>query len=386
MPCRHDTSSPQPVGPLRVIDILRRFAPGFLRHRRLDHHKERALDWICACRTAELGGRKLTCGCGWSTPVYNSCKHRHCPQCQGGARHEWLVGRLERMLPVPHFQVVATLPEPLRALAWHNPRVVYQILFTSVNEMLQQLAHQRLDATLGIVAVLHTWRNDLLFHPHVHCLVTAGGLRTDGQAWVRTRLDYLFPNRQMAPMLAGKVIERLRKAFHDGRLHIPGNPAYAEVDFETRIRRARHHRWVIHVEPPEGRDPAHVMMYLARYVQGPPISDARLEAVTETEVRFSSRQGPVQISGEEFVRRFVMHILPRRFQRVRYYGLYATASQGTDHVTAYRLIGVTVEPPPLHPRPAHTCPLCGSHVELDLLPGLTFRPLRPPSIRARGSP
>lgn len=199
-----------------VTAALRRFVGEYRRLYKPTQHTDRVLDWLCACRTSALGGRMLSCACGWSAPVYNSCGDRHCPQCRGCVRAEWLAARCEQLLPVPHFQVVFTLPGALRALAADNPRIVYDLLFRAAAESLKQLAAQRLDAQLGVLAVLHTWASNLSLHPHVHCLVTAGGLRADQQAWVESRPDYLFPTRVMAAMVRGKVIGGLREVFKGG--------------------------------------------------------------------------------------------------------------------------------------------------------------------------
>lgn len=326
----------------------------------------------------------VKCDCGWSAPVYNSCTDRHCPQCRGGVRAEWLAARSDQLLPVPHFQVVTTLPGALRTIARDNPGVVHDLQFRATKEMLQQLAGQRLDAQLGIVAVLHTWTSALAYHPHVHSLVTAGGLRTDQEAWIATKPDYLFPTRIMASLYRGKVIAGLRTAFSAGKLSIRGDPAHAEVAFKAAIRKAYRHRWVVHVEAPEGRPAVTAAKYLARYVGGVAISDARMLAVTATHVSFKSRQGIVTVEGHEFVRRFVTHFLPRRFNRVRYYGLYAPSNVHFRWARARQLLKAPM-PPPRPERSARTCPACGEPLREHSIPGLSWsRPRRPP--RARGPP
>jgi hypothetical protein len=162
----------------------------FRAHYRPTPLQDRVLDWLCACRTPALGGRLWTCACGWSAEIYNAWSNRHCPQCRGAARAQWLAARRDQLLPVPHFQVVATWPGVLRPLARDNPELVYALLVRAIAEALAQLARQRWQAQLGIVAVLHTWTQDLRFHPHVHCLVTAGGLRTETGEWVASRSEW----------------------------------------------------------------------------------------------------------------------------------------------------------------------------------------------------
>lgn len=367
-----------------VTAALRQFIGDFRRFHTPTHHQDHVLDWLCACQTQALGGRMARCPCGWSSPVYNSCTNRHCPQCRAGARADWLNARRDQLLPVPHFQVVFTLPGALRQLARDNPAVVYNLLFRAAAETLQQLAAQRLDAQLGVLCVLHTWANDMRYHPHVHCLVTAGGLRADLQAWVETRPDYLFPTRVMAAMVRGKLIEGLRGAFQAGELFVRGDPAHAAVTFDAVVRKAHRHRWVVHVEAPDGRPAETAAKYLARYVGGIAIANARMVDITESDVSYQTRKGIVTVQGHEFVRRFASHILPRRFRRIRYYGLYAPGNVHTRWARARQLLNAP-QPPPRPERPARACPECGRTLTEHSIPGLSMsRPTQPP--RARGPP
>jgi hypothetical protein len=371
-----------------VTAALRRFIGDYRRLHSPTYHQDRVLDWLCACQTSELGGRMAECesGCGWESPVYNSCTDRHCPQCRGEVRAKWLDARCDQLLPVPHFQVTSTLPGVLRDIARDNPKVVYGLQFRATSETLQQLAadDKRLGAQLGIIAVLHTWGSNLVFHPHVHCLVSAGGLRLDQEAWVATNKEYLFPTSVMAKLFRGKVIEGLHAAFSSGDLHIRGEPAHAEVAFKTAIRQAYLHRWVVDVEAPDGRPAERAAKYLARYVGGVAISDARMVEITPTHVTYKIRNGMMKVEGHEFVRRFSQHILPRRFNKVRYYGLYAPSNVHFRWARARQLLDAPL-PPPRPERPARTCPVCGGPVLERSIPGLRWsRPRRPP--RARGPP
>ncbi len=369
-----------------VTAALRQFIGDYRRLHSPTHHQDRVLDWLCACQTSALGGRMAECvsGCGWRTPVYNSCTDRHCPQCRGGKRADWLAARQDQLLPVPHFQVTSTIPGALRQIARDNPKVVYDLQFTATAAALQELAANRLDAQLGIIAVLHTWASNLTFHPHVHCLVTAGGLRLDQEAWIETRTDYLFSTRVMAKLIRGKVVAGLREAFGAGELLIRGDPAHAEVAFKAAIRQAYRHRWVVDVEPPDGRSAARAAKYLARYVGGAAISDARMVAISSTEVTYKTRRGAMTVSGAEFVRRFAWHILPSRLNRVRYYGLYSTSNVHFRWARARKLLDAPLPPPRPEP-PAKTCPACGGPVRERTLPGIRWsRPKHPP--KARGPP
>jgi len=374
--------------PCTVTAALRRFVGDYRRLHSSTHHQDRVLDWLCACQTSALGGRMAECAsrCGWRSPIYNSCTDRHCPQCRGGARAEWLAARTDQLLPVPHFQVTSTLPGVLRPIARDNPRLVHDLQFTATAEMLQELAadDKRLGAQLGIIAVLHTWASNLTYHPHVHCLVTAGGLRLDQEAWVETHKDYLFPTRVMAKLVRGKIVAGLRKAFRARELFIRGDPTHVEVAFKTAIRKAYRHRWVVDVEAPDGRPAVRAAKYLARYVGGAAISDARMVEITSTQVTYKTRKGIVTVEGHEFVQRFATHILPKRLNRVRYYGLYSTSNVHFRWARARRLLNAPL-PAPRQEHPARTCPACGGALREHSLPGVRrSRPQLPP--RARGPP
>ncbi len=367
-----------------MTGALRRFVGDYRRLHTVAPHTDRVLDWLCACRTAALGGRMVSCTCGYRAALYNGCGDRHCPQCRGAARATWLQARTEQLLPVPHFQVVATLPGVLRPLAAENPALVYAALFRALSDTLATLGAQRLGVQLGVVSVLHTWTSDLRYHPHVHALVTAGGLRLDGEAWVQSRPEYLFPTRVMAAMVRGKVTAALRKAFGAGDLYVRGPPEHTEVAFRGLMAAAHRHRWVVHIEAPQGRPVDTVAKYLARYVHGVALSDGRMRAVTATEVTFATRRGDVTLDGVEFVRRFVSHVLPRRFRKVRYFGLYAPGSVHTHWTRARQLLSAPM-PAPRPVLPVRTCPACGRQTQSTALPGLpVYPPPRPP--RARGPP
>lgn len=370
--------------PVTVISALRRFIDDYRRVHSPTHRQDDVLDWLCACQTSALGGRMVECACGWSSPMYNSCTDRHCPQCRGGVRAEWLAARCDQLLPAPHFQVVFTLPGALRTLARDNDRLVYGLMFTAAAGTIKQLTAQRFEAQPGVLAMLHTWSNDLIFHPHVHCLVTGGGLRLDQEAWVQSKPDYLFPTRVMSAMFRGKVIEGLRTAFDAGEMVVRGDPAHARVAFDAAVRKAHRHRWVVHVEAPGGRPVENAAKYLARYVGGIAISDARMVSITNTHVSWKTRKSAVTAAGHEFVRRFAQHILPKRFRRVRYYGLYAPGNVLTRWIRARQLLHAP-QPPERLERPARTCPECGRVVRERSISGLGWiRPRRPP--RARGPP
>lgn len=340
---------------------------------------------LMACRTAALGGHLARCsGCGWSRPMYNGCGDRHCPTCQHQARAEWLQARLERLLPVGHFQVVFTLPADLRPWARTAPRVVYDALFTAAAHTLSELADSRLGGgertDLGVLAVLHTWSNDLRFHPHIHAVVTAGGLRVGDASeprWCPSRTRFLFPVRVLGALFRGKLLAALRAAWDAGTLPDPPGER-----FDLAAKVAWRKRWVVHVDPPTGRDPASLTKYLARYVRGVAISDHRIRAISGDSVTIQTRRGDVTLSGAAFVRRFSQHILPRRLHAVRYYGLYAPNQAFSRFVLAWRALrdaGATAADVPCRrlERPESRCPSCGGALTQAPIPGVaSHRPRR----------
>jgi hypothetical protein len=235
------------------------------------------------------------------------------------------------MLQTPHFQVVFTLPAALRPIATANPRLVYGLLFAAGTSVLKELGEQRFGARMGITAVLHTWTSDLNYHPHIHCLVTGGGLHIDDDRWVASRANYLFPGRILGAMFRGRFLDGLIAALDAGDLQLPRiDPVAGAKAFRSTLRALskRHAKWVVHVEPPKGRPVEHVVRYLARYIKRIAISDPRIVAVTDTHVVFSARHGVVRLDGVEFVRRFAMHVLPSGFRKIRHYGLYAPGNAG----------------------------------------------------------
>jgi hypothetical protein len=271
------------------------------------------------------------------------------------------------MLDVPHFQVVFTLPAELRPLAFHNQALVYELLFAAAVGVLRDLAAQRLGGKLGVTAVLHTWTADLGYHPHVHCLVTAGALHDDGSRWVRTKAAFLFPGRVMGAMFRGRFLEGLFTALGAGRLTLPLGETMPSVSRTLRHLSSRLRRWVVHVEPPNGRPVEHVTRYLARYVKRVAISDARILANTDDGVVVRGRHGPVQLDGAEFVRRFLLHVLPKGLRKVRHYGLYAPGGAGLALAEARSLLGGRasnadeVAPAEARQKPdRRACPACGA--------------------------
>jgi len=321
-----ETGAPGGRPALRVTDIFRAHGAAFDAARVLTPAQGKVLRALAACRTAALGGHLEVCDhCGFERPAYNSCRDRHCPGCQAAAQREWLEKRLVRVLPTHHFHVVFTLPSELRELALQNGAVVYDILVRAAAEVLGTLAGDRLHAQLGITAVLHTWTRQMLFHPHVHCVVTGGGLTRDGGRWVETPPNFLFPVAVMRKLFRGAVRAWLRKAFDAGKLAFDGDAR----DFARLLRSIHRKRWVVYAKRPFA-GAKQVFAYLGRYTHRVAISDHRLLALDDDAVTFSTRDGgQVTVSPVEFIRRFLLHVLPAGFHKIRHFGLYAAANVRT---------------------------------------------------------
>lgn len=324
-----------------MATIFRRHGPAYLREHTLTPAQGKVLRAVIDCRTAALGGHLDVClDCGHEHPFYNSCRNRHCPTCQSAAARKWLEGRLNRVLPTHYFHVVFTLPEPLRALALANPKLIYDLLFEAATDTLQELAATRMDAQLGVTAVLHTWTREMLLHPHLHCVVTGGGLSRDGARWVACRDRFLFPVKVMGKLFRGKFMDGLVRLHAAGELHFAGTSAHlADPVAFTRMRDQLYRTdWVVYAKRPFG-GPQQVLRYLSRYTHRVAISDARIRAVSDDRVVLSTRGGrTASMRPDEFIRRFLLHVLPSGFRKIRHYGLLAPANVKTRLTVALRLL------------------------------------------------
>lgn len=326
---------------LEVADIFRTFGPTYLRQHAVSADQARVLRNVIACRTAVLGGHMDKCPrCGFKHPSYNSCRDRHCPTCQALDQARWIEARQQRVLPVHHFHLVFTLPSELRSLARCNPKVVYGLLFTAASQTLLTLGRDRLGALLGITAVLHTWTRDMQLHPHLHCIVTGGGLSDDGERWVPSHADYLFPVAVMRKLLRGKVLDGLRRAHGKGQLAFHGNCAdLSDPDaFQTLIDRLYGKDWVVYAKRPFGGSDQ-VLTYLGQYTHRVAISSHRLVQVASDRITFRTRdERTATLSADLFIRRFLLHILPRQFRKIRHFGLYASTNVPTRLAQARALL------------------------------------------------
>jgi hypothetical protein len=323
-----------------VAEVFHRYLEGSLAQTttsRWSREQHVVVDQILACRTARLGGHVDECdACGQRTISYNSCRNRHCPKCQGSAQTDWLEARQADALGVPYAHVVFTLPQALAPLALQNPRVVYDLLLRTAAETLQQIAQnpRHLGARLGFFAILHTWGQTLVHHPHVHCVVPAGGLTDDGRTWKSCRPGFFLPVRVLSRLFRGKFVAQLKELFGQGRLELYGRLSRYRnrAVFERLLHEACRTEWVVYAKPPfDG--PEHVLAYLARYTHRVAISNHRLLHVDDESVTFrfkdyrSRRARSLTLPLAEFARRFLLHVLPKGFVRIRYYGFLANGSR-----------------------------------------------------------
>ena len=305
---------------LEIADIVRAHRAELEAKHVVTLEQRRVLSAMALCRTAALGGHLDVCrSCPLKHPSYNSCRNRHCPKCQALAQERWIAARGEKLLPVGHLHAVFTVPSELRPLAQKAPRVVYDALFQAASATLQELAHTRVKATLGITLVLHTWTRELHLHPHVHAIVSAGGLTESG--WKSMSLKYLFDVKVMGTLLRGKMLTLLREAHNAGKL--PGTTS----ELQQLLRQLEQYNWVVYVKK-AFRHAEHVLKYLGRYTHRVAISNGRFVVISEQAVTFRTKDGKVAtLQPVEFLRRFLQHVLPKGFQKIRHYGLYASAAE-----------------------------------------------------------
>jgi hypothetical protein len=388
---------------LEVADIFRDHGPAWRRanagHISLDQMK--AMSAIERCRTAALGGHVARCeGCAHTAIAYNSCRNRHCPKCQGAAARDWLAAREADLLPVPYYHVVFTLPAEIADIAYHNKAVIYGILFKAAAETLTTIARdpKHLGAHIGITAVLHTWGSALTHHPHLHVIVPGGGIALDGTQWISCRPGFFLPVRVLSRLFRRLFLEALVVAHAAGRLqffsrHAPLADAQAFAAYLAPLRKTE---WVVYSKRPFG-GPQAVLAYLARYTHRVAISNSRLISANQTGVTFkwkdyriagADRYKTMTLPTHEFIRRFLMHVLPGGFHRIRHYGLFANGGRADNIARARVLLGVLApqtedededDEAPVFPQP---CPSCGGRMIVIEI----FAPSYQPSHRSGPDP
>jgi hypothetical protein len=348
---------------LEVADVITTHGDAFLDAYgdTLSPEQRRALADLARCRTASLGGHVEACDrCGYQQIAYNSCRNRHCPKCQATEAARWVEARAVELLPVEYFHVVFTLPAALGPLALQNPRVVYDLLFRAAAETLQQIAAdpRHLGAEIGFLAVLHTWGQNLQHHPHVHCVVPGGGLSADGSRWVACPDNFFLPVRVLSRVFRGKFLAGLRTAFERGRLKFRGRLArLADADrFDRVLVDAVKTEWVVYAKPPFG-GPGQVLKYLARYTHRVAISNRRLVGMKGGRVSFrykdyarGGKRRTMELEATEFLRRFLLHVLPTGFVRIRHYGLLSNRHRREKLAVCRELLGDAASPEVMTPQ------------------------------------
>jgi len=336
---------------LEVADIFRRHGDAYrsAHHGRLGRVERRTMSAIELCRTAELGGHVEGCSsCGAIRVAYNSCRNRHCPKCQGQACRDWLAAREAELLPVPYFHVVFTLPAEIAAIAFQNKAAVCAIVFRTAAETLRTIAADptHLGAEIGFIAVLHSWGQNLHYHPHIHCIVPGGGLSPDGTRWISCRPGFFLPVRVLSRLFRRLFLEELRTAFEAGKLSFFGDIAglTEPVAFTRLLAKVRRLDWVVYAKPPFG-GPEQVLAYLGRYTHRVAIANSRLIDVEDDRVAFrwkDYRHGGktkiMTLDVHEFIRRFLLHTLPDGFHRIRHYGILANGHRAAKLDQCRRLL------------------------------------------------
>ena len=393
---------PRPA--VELADIFRRHGPAYRRAHALPRDQLRVMRAIEVCRTAALGGHVEKCDhCSHTRIAYNSCRNRHCPKCQNAARARWLESRKAELLPIEYFHVVFTVPEEIARIAYYNQRAVYDILLRTAAETLLTIAGdpKHLGAQIGFFTILHTWGQNLLHHPHVHCVVPGGGLSPDHTRWISCRPGFFLPVRVLSRLFRRLFLEALQAAFAGGKLQFFGELETLRdpVRFTAYLRPLREKEWVVYAKPPFG-GPLQVLQYLGRYTHRVAISNQRLLDLGEDTVTFQwkdyrargrERSRRMTLAAHEFIRRFLIHTLPGHFQRIRHCGFLANRRRKARLELCRRLLTTPIgELLPqtaqclavlaaLTPWQLTRCPVCGvgNMVRLQILPAYRW-PAKPP--------
>jgi len=390
---------------LEVADVFRRYGSAYRQQHAgsLSRGQRRVMSTIELCRTVALGGHLEQCdSCGHRRPAYNSCRNRHCPKCQSLARAQWLQDRQAELLPVEYFHVVFTVPEEIAAIAYQNKEAVYGNLFRATAETLRTIAAdpKHLGAEIGFLAILHSWGQNLLFHPHLHCVVPGGGISPDGQHWIACRPNFFLHVRVLSCLFRRLFLEHLQAAFDTGQLQF-----FAALErlrepkvFAQYLAPLKKIDWVVYAKPPFG-GPEHVLNYLGRYTHRVAISNNRLLDIDHGKVTFSwkdyrahDRQKIMTLDADEFIRRFLLHVLPDGFQRIRHYGFLGHRYRQTKLALCRKLLGMVLpvaDPAPLQHKPDYRdlyekltgkslreCPVChaGHMIAIAVLPAADRAP------------
>jgi len=382
--------------PLEVADLIRSAGTAFLERNRqwLRWKHVKVLLTVARCRTATLGGHLDQCTrCGHRAISYNSCRNRHCPKCQIAARDRWIAARQKELLPTRYVHVVFTLPAQLAPLALQNKKLIYGLLLRASAETLLEVARdpRHLGAEIGFFSVLHTWSQKLTLHPHVHCVLPAGGLSLDHTHWVKSQNRFFLPLKVLARVFRGKFVAGLNQAFREGQLRFLGNLTLLAQPktFAAWLRTLFRKDWVVYAKPPFG-GPAYVLQYLGRYTHRVAISNHRLVSFTDGKVTFrwrdsahNNEQKLMTLPFDEFLRRFLLHLIPKGFVRIRNFGFLANRRRTTLLPLCFHLLGAAQQPQVDQDTTASNdlwcCPKCGG-------PMLVIERLTPAEVQLRSPP
>ena len=332
-----------------LADILRSHGPSYRRAHRLPASHLKVMRAVEVCRTKELGGHLKQCDtCGFEHPTYNSCRNRHCPKCQSLAKAKWLEKQTSELLPVGYFHLVFTLPHVLNGLILAHKKILLALLFKAVSETLLEFGRTRLKGTVGIIAVLHTWDQKLQDHFHLHCLIPAGALSFDQNRWIACRKNFLFPVKALSLVFRGKFLDLLKRAFDQGKIQ-------AESEGFNKLRKKN---WVVYAKKPFG-SPQTVLDYLGRYTHRVALSNDRILSVHSGQVTFTyrdrrdgDRKKTMTLDAQEFIRRFMLHVLPQGFMRIRHFGFLANRAKKHALPQCRKLLGLNPALPELPKRSA----------------------------------
>ena len=353
----HGRAAGQNKGRPELADIFRQYGQSYAKTHRLSAAQQKVMRAVETCRTAELGGHLKQCDrCGFEHPSYNSCRNRHCPKCQSLAKAQWFQKQSAELLPVGYFHLVFTLPHLFNGLILAHKKIVLSLLFKAVSETLLEFGQRRLGGTVGIIAVLHTWDQKLQDHFHLHCLVPAGALSLDHSRWIKARRNFLFPVKALSVVFRGKFLDLLKQAGEQRRIETTSE----------RIQALREKNWVVYAKRPFG-SPQTVLDYLGRYTHRVALSNDRILSAQDGQVTFTYRDRKdkdrlksMVLGAEEFIRRFLLHVLPGGFMRIRHFGFLANRVKKRALPQCRKLLGLSPALPEMPKRSA-----------LDLLRELT---------------
>lgn len=361
----HGRAAGQNKGRPELADIFRQYGQSYAKTHRLSAAQQKVMRVVETCRTAELGGHLKQCDtCGFEHPTYNSCRNRHCPKCQSLAKAKWLEKQTSELLPVGYFHLVFALPHEFNRLILAHKKMGLSLLFKAVSETLLEFGQTRLKGTLGIIAVLHTWDQTLKDHFHLHCLVPAGALSSNHSRWIGARPNFLFPVTALSQVFQGKFLALLQQACDKGKIP-PAN---------NEIKASRQKSWVVYAKKPFG-SPQTVLDYLGRYTQRVALSNDRILNVQNGQVTFTYRDRKdkdrlksMTLDAQEFIRRFLLHILPDGFMRVRHFGFLANRTKKHSLPQCRKLLGLSSALPELPKKSAHDLLLELTGIDLSRCP------------------